>query len=294
MNDKKPPLDAKSVSRANNISLQRQNHKGSILLVEGDTDSRLFEKLLDNEKCKIEAIGPKDDVLQVVKILEERENLSGFFAIVDADFEHIEGYEVVSPNLLRTETYNIESLLLKSETLENLLREDTNREKLAKFKNRFDIKEKLLEGSLPISGLRLINFRKGWSLKFNGLRYGNFVDSDTLDIEINDLINTIYSNSPEFIKKHADLTLITEEYSKLDISKIDPWLVCNGHDMMEILLFGYQNIWGMYKKFHHKGLESDLRKCYELRFFEKTELYNEILEWEKNNQPYFVLKEKEE
>ena len=60
--------------------------------------------------------------------------------------------------------------------------------------------------------------------------------------------------------------------------------------MMEILLMGYRYIWGKFKKFYRPGLESDLRKCYELRFFKETELYGEIKEWEKNNQPYRALK----
>ncbi|MHA1223337.1 MAG: DUF4435 domain-containing protein, partial [Candidatus Heimdallarchaeaceae archaeon] len=104
------PIDTSPASKFSELLFVRQKHSNSILLVESQTDSQLFKKLLDCHLCNIRPIGNKVEVLEVMRIVKQKHE-PGILAIVDADFEHIEGYEFNSDDVLRTETHDIEGIM---------------------------------------------------------------------------------------------------------------------------------------------------------------------------------------
>lgn len=277
-------------SFANYIMMLRNTPKykdNTFILVENIPDSNLFKKLLNCDLCKIEPVKNKDEVIKVLRVLKNRSFIS-LFAIVDADFEYIDGQQFTYDNLFRTDTYNIESLLLKSKALEFLLLEKTNTEKLDKYLSKTDLRERLISSSKPIGLLRLISKRKNWKLKFNSLIFDNeFISKSDLDINIHKLIELLHDITPEFT---LGIFAIEEEFDKYDLSTFDPWLICNGHDMMAILLIAYKYIFGKYvKNLNQLELESLLRLAYESRFFKETKLYDSICNWEKENPPFKVF-----
>ena len=87
----------------------------------------------------------------------------------------------------------------------------------------------------------------------------------------------------------------------------DPWLICQGHDLVNILikilpriLLSYiplksdlhrelfQTMLNEKASSHH--LVSDwLMACYEIAHFKDTYMYKKIRKWEDNNKPYRIL-----
>ena len=107
---------------ANKIRLLRTQYTGSFLIAEGDTDTRVWENLVDSTKCCVENAFNKDNAVKVLNILEQA-NFAGVLAVVDADFDILEKTVPLSRNLLLTDTHDLETMLLKSPALEKVLRE---------------------------------------------------------------------------------------------------------------------------------------------------------------------------
>ncbi len=72
----------------------------------------------------------------------------------------------------------------------------------------------------------------------------------------------------------------------------DPWQVCCGHDLVEILSVGLRKAIGSHKAadIEANSLERCLRLAYEEVYFSQTRLYVEIRLWESHNQPFKVLR----
>jgi hypothetical protein len=92
---------------ANEIILTRDNPDKeflSFLLVEGHTDGNFCQNFTDIKKCQIVIAYSKSTAIQVLSILE-KEAVPGILAIVDADFDMLEGKSPHSPNLPNQTAY---------------------------------------------------------------------------------------------------------------------------------------------------------------------------------------------
>ncbi|MFM7438848.1 MAG: DUF4435 domain-containing protein, partial [Snowella sp.] len=104
------------------IRFRRSTFSGTFLLVEGSTDKVFYERFVNKNECEVitNSIPGKQRVIQVLNILENSE-FKGILAIVDADFDHLEFSLYNTPNLLRTDTHDLETMLLQSSAFDKVL-----------------------------------------------------------------------------------------------------------------------------------------------------------------------------
>ncbi len=114
---------------ANECILSRANFLGTLLIVEGPSDSRLFKKFSDQSACKTIPAGGKRHAIDAIDILDKR-GLSGALAIVDADYFHLDRVKLSSKNVLLTDEHDLELMLLLSNALDNVLDEHASPAKL--------------------------------------------------------------------------------------------------------------------------------------------------------------------
>ena len=98
---------------ANKIILTRNyphNKHLSFLIVEGENDRTFYKMFVDKHRCQVYSAYHKSSAIQVLTILE-RDSFSGVLAIVDADFDTLEGKLPSSQNLLSTDTHDLETML---------------------------------------------------------------------------------------------------------------------------------------------------------------------------------------
>jgi len=88
-------------------------HVGAILLTEGTTDARVYGRFVNDAKCKLVPALGKDNAIGAISILEN-DRFCGVLAIIDTDFWRIDGITLNSPNILLTDTHDLESLILFS------------------------------------------------------------------------------------------------------------------------------------------------------------------------------------
>jgi Protein of unknown function (DUF4435) len=287
----------KELRKANAIAnkiIMTRNYPGkatlAFLIVEGMTDKNLYQTYINTIVCQIIVADGKDNVREVLAILE-RESCRGVLAIVDADFDVLEGKTPQSPNIFMTDTHDLEMMLIQSPALEKVLAEFGSEDKIARFVTTHgkDVRSFLLESVQSIGYLRWLSARENLSLKFEGMGFEKFVEKDTLKINILKLIRLVQGRSvaPTAQKRSLD-TDIHEKVKLLSNDSHDLWHVCCGHDITCILSFGLQKAIGS-KRMEPDMVEICLRLAYEYTYFRQTKLYISVKQWEMANSPFVVL-----
>jgi Protein of unknown function (DUF4435) len=283
--------DFLSVDRdANAIRLRRTTFAGAFLLVEGSTDKKFYERFVDLPSCEtISYSGRKpSSKLWVIDVLGtlEKSNFLGVIAIVDADFDHLESVSWHSPNLFRTDTHDLETMLLNSPALDKVVTEFGSAEKVAGLGK--DIRTVLLEDGMPIGYLRWVSQVDGLNLTFNGIKFSKFINEKTLELDRDQLIAEVKNKSQKPDLQSSDLQ---RRLMSQQSSTHDPWQVCCGHDLVEILSLGLRKAIGSNNPsdVEPNGLERSLRLAYEATYFCKTQLYLSIRSWENSNYTFKVF-----
>ncbi|OUL25412.1 hypothetical protein BV372_28025 [Nostoc sp. T09] len=283
--------DFLSVDRdANKIRLLRSTHSGTFVLVEGGSDKTFYERFIDTLACKLITVsGKPSSKLRVIAVLEilEKSSFQGILAIVDADFDRLTTLSYSSPNLLRTDTHDLETMLIKSPALNKVISEFGSEDKISQFSR--DIRLTLLETGMTLGYLLWISQSDGLNLTFDGITFSKFIDEQTLQIDELKLIREVKNKSQAFSLKDEDLQ------QRLIMQKKNshaPWQVCCGHDLVELLSFSLRKTIGSNKPSDVEpiSLERNLRLAYEAVYFRQTHLYLEICAWKSNNQPFKVLR----
>jgi Protein of unknown function (DUF4435) len=282
--------DSLSVDRdVNSIRLRRSTFSGTFILVEGSSDRVFYERLFDRVACALISLSGKPSskvrVIAVLSTLEES-NFQGVLALVDADFDRLKTSSHSSPNLIRTDTHDLETMLLNSPALEKLLAEFGSEEKIGNLGR--DVRSVLLETAMTVGYLRWISQIDELNLTFDGITFSKFINDQTLQIDEDKFIQEVKNKSQAFGLKSADLKqrLIDERSCNHDL-----WQVCCGHDLVEILSLSLRKTIGSAKAsdVEPSNLERSLRLAYEEIYFHKTQIYLSILAWEINTQPFQVF-----
>jgi Protein of unknown function (DUF4435) len=265
---------------ANQIRLRRSTFLGVFLLVEGSSDKVFYERFIDKTVCELVIVAGKPSsksrVITVLEILEDS-SFSGVLAIVDADFDRLESAPYHSPNLLRTDNHDLETMLIDSPALDKVIAEFGSEQKIARFGS---VRAALVEAGISIGYLRWISINDELNLTFSGIKFSNFINKQTLQIDELELIKEVKNKSQNFSLNNQDIQQwITNKKS----DNHDPLQVCCGHDLVEILSLGLLKAIGT-MKVEADSLERDLRLAYEEVYFQQTQLYADIRKWEIDNQ----------
>jgi Protein of unknown function (DUF4435) len=270
---------------ANKIRLRREISSSTFLLVEGSSDKIFYERFVDKLVCELEIATGKIRVINVLEILD-KSNFSGVLGIVDADFDLLESLSHNSPNLLLTDTHDLETMLINSPALDKVVREFGSEEKIAKFGT--NVRTVLVEAGISIGYLRWISQCDRLDLTFNGIKYSKFIKEQSLQIDELELIKEVKNKSQMLSLDNKDiLQRIAEQKS----NNHDCWQVCCGHDLVEILSLGLRKAIGTMKssEIEPDSLERSLRLAYEEVYFRQTQLYSNIRQWESKNVSFQVL-----
>jgi hypothetical protein len=264
-------------------------HKGAILILEGDTDTRVYKRFIDETECMAVPANGKDNTIAVLDILK-KDSFKGILAIVDADFWNIEKIKPDNVNILVTDTHDLETMILSnSMVMDKILSEFGSTNKMKNLPE--PVISLVLDSALPIGLLRWLALpsRDNLPFIFRDLVFGNFIGETKLKINIDKLLEEIKKNSGniEFVVK-----TIKSKIKSLKKENHPPWQVCSGHDMVEILAIGFRSVFGnkKAKTLSAEILEGMLRISYEYSHFQVTLLYVSIRNWEKANPSYRVLK----
>ena len=292
---------------ANKIRQLRQDKSyryKSFLIVEGITDKKLFSGFIVKEKCEIIDARGRENAERILEILN-RDSFIGVIAIVDSDFRHLENITPHHDNLFFTDTHDMETMILKSPAFEKLLTHFISEDKVLE-NNAEKIRNALIENCLPIGCLLWISIREDLNLRFEELAYKDFINEDSMRIDVREFIRKIKNHSQ---KLHLDENEYLNKVNEIKNKKHDhnPWFICCGHDMIKVLSLGLKKCWGTKpstskkskKEKEKKGRRPEatpeilaivLSASYDYDFFKVTDLYCSIRQWENRNGAWSILR----
>ena len=263
---------------ANEISMMRSVFKGTVLVVEGVTDSRLYSKFTDKEGVRILIAHSKDNVRRSVTECQTRRGDSKVVGITDKDIDGLIGRRK-SPPLFETDRNDIESMMMCSKALDDVMSEYADPEKLRNFEEKHGkLSDAIARAASPVCALMYISYRRGMNLSFKDLDHSRFVNSHTLETDIPRMVSEVYAQSmAQMYPKQTIAAQVRSMLTSLD----DPWDAVRGHDAVSILALALRNAFGSYNaKYIRDGeLSGALRLAYGLAYFKKTELYAVSENW---------------
>jgi hypothetical protein len=167
-------------------------------------------------------------------------------------------------------------MIMQSPALEKILREFGSEDKINKFVTRKPIRDALLECGALIGYLRLFSQRRKLDLKFQDVKFNKFLNVETLQLDLSKLIQVVKDNSQK-----QNVLIDNEDVEALKDPKHDPWQVCCGHDLAELLAVALRKAIGSAKEQEVKAekIEQALRLAYEKADFERTQLFQSIQSW---------------
>jgi len=269
----------------------RSAFDGAILVLEGDTDVRFFERFTKAEECTLLLGRGKENVVGAIELLDN-ENFEGLLGIVDADFWHILPPDNLSENICVTDFHDIEVMILETKALDSFLGEYGSPNKIKHFLSASEhahLREALYNIVQPIGILRLLSMKRDYNLKFEGLRYDRIIDKDTLKIDVCRLITAIVQMSDS----NTQFALIHEEFNEglNNEAKADFRHVCCGHDIIAVMSVGLRKSIGSLdsKTAHPTNIASALRLSYDSSDLKSSALYSCVKQWETTNSGYKVF-----
>lgn len=241
------------------------------VLLEGDSDVRLYRKLYNHPHLKIETIaGGK---LWLEKSLQELSPLfKHIIGIRDADFLHLENKKLNLPNLFLTDLHDMEMMMVASnQTFSAILYEFCN---LSKEEHEIT-RKKLLESLRFISYFRWYNELNTLEFSFEGVTLGDIFEPKSCVIDNQRCVDKIAQKSKN--AKITDIDTIFNHVLALKDDNHDHFQLCNGHDFMQVLalFLNAQNSNGLTAK----GISSHFRTAYSFTEFEQSNLHKQVKDW---------------
>lgn len=271
---------------ANEIRMRRSLFPGAFLVVEGRDDRLFMEKFISRSTCEIEVAAGKENVCNVIEILD-KDSFDGVLGLIDADFDRIEGHSDRSQNLVMPECHDLIMMLLISPALNRTLTELGSRKKLEDFEE--DVLEAITKRALPVGYLRLHSIRKQLDLRFRELNFSAWIDRTSFISDTDKLIRTVKNHSQRPALSSKELAIAIEELHK---HKHDPCEICNGTDAIEILSIGLRTVLGTNNMQDVKSelLKAFLRLAYSEQDFRQSGLKVDIENWQNHKPEYQILK----
>ena len=282
-------MDQTGDAIANEVLLVRDTYNGSVLILEGDNDEKLFRRFVEDSEMPIIPAWGKEKVLDAVEILESCD-VQGFLGIVDADFGHVDGSLPTSRNIVVTDDHDVEMMIVKTKAFSAVLRELGSRAKVRNFPDRErGIRDALMQKALIIGHLRHLSVTDDLRLRFEGLRFERFVDRNSLKMNVNKMINNVFALTRNPQLEMEDIRDRLSELAK-DATD-DPYQICCGHDFIAIFGIALRKVLGsrQSKETTSQALGVALRLAYDSEDFRQTKLYSDAKQWSARNRGYDIF-----
>jgi hypothetical protein len=261
--------------------MMRTRFDGSVVIVEGVKDIRVYQRFIDSDHCKLIPGYGKEKTLGALKALEELGEV-GVLALVDSDFDRLLE-RPAGPSVVRTDGHDLEAQMFGSPALDKVLAEYGSAGKLTDK----DARTIVLRSAEVLGCLRFISQRDGLDLTFEGMTFSRFVDRLSLTVDRRELLLEVGRRS-----QRPDLHRVGLERQIDDVLGRHNLLeVCCGHDAVEILGIAFRRLFGSCTTAESapEALERSLRLAYEHAHFSLTGTYRALRDWENRNELYKVL-----
>lgn len=254
------------------LDLSHPNSDGiCFVLLEGETDIRLFRKFFNLKNCKVENIpGGNTKIEKAVSDLIEINKL--IIGIRDADFINLETIPYSKKNMFLTDYHDIEmSLIADDETINSIIIEYTD---IPAIDHNL-IREKIISTIEKISLLKWLNYSENLEIVFD-TGFQDLLSFVNMTINFDQYFSRLISKSPN--AKIVDIATIKSKINNLKALNKHPYQLCNGHDFIKAFT-QFIREHGNSKSIYDDIVSSALRIKYTKEKFSSTQLYASTKKW---------------
>jgi hypothetical protein len=295
---------ARAISATHFLNHPAIKEKKYFILVEGWSDKKFWNALIDAEICEIipmadESSGDfnrtnaKQDVIDNIKKMNIQKK-KYHLGIVDADFDNvITKNKSIVDNLLYYDVHDLEMMLF-SNMLDSrrLLSEyaDFKKIKAKEVQWNMEFISKVFSAAYSIGIMKYVNIYHKTGKSLSGIELNDIVDED-FNVNINVICERLYKKEDRGDYKNLFDDVYGKKYNMLQI--------CNGHDISELLRYafipherdglGYGNEKNSRLEAFH--IESRLRAVYDISKIYLCEVYKSIVEWQNQRKINIFVKE---
>ncbi len=276
-------------SIASTIRLLRTTFTGSFLIVEGDSDARLFKRFVDFTQCNIVLGYNRDNVLKVATILFS-DGFLGFLALVDSDFSELIGETLDNYNIILTDSNDVEVMIFNTDVFDRFVAEYCSSDKIAAVENNLSltIREIIMRNACVIGALRYLSRILSWNLDFQNMKY-KYVERVSLNISLDEQIEHLRGRSGT--TSMPGVEEVREKVAETITSLTTVSLCVCGHDLCEIVSHAVHNVIGRAHHLSRSGaaVEEVFRAAYTQDNFRQSKVHRDIVAWEDRNGAFKVL-----
>lgn len=268
--------------------MERGVHKGSFLIVEGNTDAKRFSHYVDETGCSIVNSYSRKKALGAIKLLNKWK-LKGAIAVVDADFDRVNQSLKELPNVAYSATHDFDLDWVQPHIVERYLREVGDAEKCGMAGTATEIIKKIMEGLKPVSVARLLNIRGQLRFKVSGIKVDDCFSGFRVDIQ--GYVNLLTQHEQIVEPEKERLVQMIETAAK---QTFDLLQLTNGHDFHCALGACLRSDLGQRRPHQAWGseVETHLRLAFSDTDFQRSEVFKKLSAWEKANVPFRVIDER--
>lgn len=254
-----------------------------IVLVEGPTDSRVLERLLDRDVRILPCFGRKE--LQDVKW--GAHNQSRLLGIYDRDQDDLLNGDVSDPDLFAWDHSDRETTILCSKAFDRYVGVACVPAMVQGFvaTNSFCcLAEALLAGAAELGGLRLLSRRHGLRLNFARVRLSGCTVPGSLSFDVRQVIDEVLG-SPGWMSPSASLSAgDLEAGARAEAVRHDRRRLVRGHDAIELFVCGLAGVLAVHDKPPLlEVVERRISDEFKVDDFRETLLCGALAGWESRN-----------
>ncbi|WP_455586679.1 DUF4435 domain-containing protein [Bacteroides sp.] len=241
-----------------------------LVIVEGEDDKKLYSCFFREDTAYLYSLG---GCLQMEAVLSGCNPVYELRYIIlkDADFDHLNRIVYAYPNLFLTDTHDAETMMLNEDCMKKLCYEHL----CLDFPS---FESDIFRDLAPLSYIKWYSSANCLKINFDIIKISNLYNG-TNPIDLSFCIQTIYSNAANVAKARIveqDILEFMEAHAD-----IDPLLLSNGHDICECIAIKLKSMGS--GNVSRNEIPRSLRLMYSMELFKQTSMYEQIVNWEVNN-----------
>ncbi|WAI00278.1 DUF4435 domain-containing protein [Methanogenium organophilum] len=278
------------------------------VITEGPYDLEVYDRCFNSDACILRIANSKENVCEVVKgvcmgdtqpVADETGDDGGggerrIIGIIDSDYSLFDRSSEVRENIFRTDTHDLETMLVASGALENVIEHietvalpQTFAQKAYGSLRQGDLRAALTRAARYLGLAVFVNNEAGLNITFKHINckkrdtFSRFVNAETLECDIEAMKQVILEKNADRGEEFIDIFEGLVRNSGGYYFEY-PWHICRGHDLICVLLRDINMRYSLRDGEQIKGrdLERLLRRHYQAVYFADTDLCRQIRHWE--------------
>lgn len=266
------------------------------ILLEGDCDELLYSNFFDLDKCTIEVMDGKENLLEVLGYINAQKPEAAI-AIVDADLDYLSDTKY-GENVFLTDSHDADTEMFLSDAFFRVAKEFYSKNKAANNAELDKIRKEIVNLEIPLACLRVYDKERHLKFAFkpqndedSPFPYGKIIECNKNHFAhkgVKTLVRIACSYNGDQGRGLNQDELI-QGVEEVIARKMPVHFIIHGHDLMHILALSLHRYGKKSKQRRiNEDWESAFRLAYSIDDFSKTKMYHKLKDYSREKKISFM------